>query len=223
MSPSRAPVFSCAHYFQTPVTQAISSSQCSHFSLLLTLPLYRLSLFSTPHIKTSINNQSSVFCTTDITTQNTTNSTKLVNETSPLISVSKYITTSPSSQPSNSKNTISPTSTRWEKAKKFLKKKVYSKNGTKKRKNRHPLYRHKLSNWTKKQTSTTASDTTPSVETSVTHCSVTECDHWRPCWRDVKRSRKCVCDEADCIGYWNASSRLGSEDKTNMKGRRRNR
>ena len=176
-----------------------------------------------PHIKTLINNQSSVFCTTDITMQNTTRSTKLVNETSPLISVSKYITTSPSSQPSNSKNTVSPTTTRWEKAKKFLKKKVYSKNGTKKRKNRRPLYhRHKLSKWTKKQTSTTASDTTPSVEISVTHCSVTECDHWRPCWRDVKRSRKCVCDEADCIGYWNASSRLGSEDKTNMKGRKRN-
>ncbi|CAH3197399.1 unnamed protein product, partial [Porites evermanni] len=59
----------------------------------------------------------------DITTQNTTNITKLVNETSSLISVSKYITTSPSSQPSNSKNTVSPTPTRWEKAKKFLKKK----------------------------------------------------------------------------------------------------
>ena len=193
------------------------------FSLLFSLPLIALASFSTPISKPQLITEYSVFCTTDITTQNTTNSTKLVNETSSLISFSKYITTSPSSQPSNSKNTVSPTPTRWEKAKKFLKKKVYSKNGTKQRKSRRPLYRHKLSKWTKKQTSTTASDTTPSVETSVTHCSVTECDHWRPCWRDVKRSRKCVCDEADCIVYWNASSRLGSEDKTNMKGRKRNR
>lgn len=193
------------------------------FSLLFSLPLIALASFSTPISKPQVITEYSVFCTTDITTQNTTNSTKLVNETSSPISVSKYITTSPSSQPSNSKNTVSPTPTRWEKAKKFLKKKVYSKNGTKQRKSRRPLYRHKLSKWTKKQASTTASDTTPSVETSVTHCSVTECDHWRPCWRDVKRSRKCVCDEEDCIVYWNASSRLGSEDKSNMKGRKRNR
>lgn len=191
------------------------------FSLLFTLLTpNRLSFILYPYIKTSVTNQSSVFCTTDITTQNTTNSTKLVNETSPLVSVSKHITKSPSSQPSNSKNTVSPTPTRWEKAKKFVKKKVYSKNGTKQRKNRRPLYRSKLSKWTKKQTSTTASDTTPSAGTSVTHCSVAECDHWRPCLRDVKRSRKCVCIEADCIGYWNASSRLGHEDNTDMKGRK---
>lgn len=135
------------------------------FSLLFSLPLIALASFSTPISKPQLITEYSVFCTTDITTQNTTNSTKLVNETSSLISVSKYITTSPSSQPSNSKNTVSPTPTRWEKAKKFLKKKVYPKNGTKQRKSRRPLYRHKLSKWTKKQTSTTASDTTPSVET----------------------------------------------------------
>lgn len=52
--------------------------------------------------------------------------------------------------------------------------------------------------------------------TPVTQCSVEECVKWKACWRDIERSHRCACDEAECSQGSKASAHAvnGNERKT---------
>lgn len=100
----------------------------------------------------------------------------------------------------------------------FKRKRVYFDNHTKRRKN-HPSYHKKTpARSLQHEPSTTASEKTTSEESPVTHCSVEECVRWKVCWRDVKRSHKCECDEVVCERDWKVSLHAGNENDKGMKG-----
>lgn len=95
-----------------------------------------------------------------------------------------------------------------------------------KRKKKRPSHHTKTLPWSSQpEASTGASDNktlqvdfeTPDSDL-VTHCSAEECVRSKACWRDVKGSRKCQCDEVACGGGWELSVHAGNEDNKDIKG-----
>lgn len=157
---------------------------------------------------------------------NVTNLTISANSTSSTTTASNLTTSPPTPQSNHNENTkpVSPKKRKEYKYTKNMKKRIYFDNNTKGKKKR-PFY-HKTPTQSPKESSITATDKTTSSEVQTknieaspdTHCSIEECVKWKACWRDIKRSHECACDEAACRRGLKASAHAGNENERKTKG-----